>query len=557
MISKVLVSALLVLPVALRGQEQAQHAAEAVQKTSAEAPTGESPAAPPLYSDLGSLHHPITTSSEKAQAYFDQGLRLIYAFNHAEAIRAFREGARLDPACAMCWWGIALAYGPNINAPMDSASGVEAYAAAREALERAPQASEHERAYIEAVTKRYAPEPGAERVALDSAYARAMGEVADRWPDDLDAATLDAEAHMDLSPWDYWTRTGGGYEPRPDTPRIVEQLESVIARSPDHPGACHYYIHAVEAASPEKAVPCAERLAQLMPGAGHLVHMPGHIYIRVGRYADAIEANQHALHTDETYITDQRPAMGVYVGGYYPHNFHFLAFASMLAGRSGPALAAARSAADKLPPEIARIAQDFQQIEVYPQLVGVTFGRWDEILAFPLPPADLPAATALAHYARGVAYAAKGQTPQALKELAELRGVVGDQTEGPIQTTAEVAVHSLKGEIAARAGRYDEAADALRQAAELEDALPYLEPPHWPRPVRQVLGAVLLEVGKPAEAEEVYREDLARFPKNGWSLFGLAQSLKAQGKADEAAATEQEFEKAWTGADVKLTASSV
>jgi tetratricopeptide (TPR) repeat protein len=540
MVSRALVAVLLAFPVALLGQAQAPDSQP-----------------PPIYDDLGSLHHPITTSSEKTQAYFDQGLRLMYAFNHAEAIRAFREGARIDPSCAMCWWGIALAYGPNINAPMDSASGVAAYEAAQKALELAPQADERERAYIEAVAKRYAPgAPTAERAALDSAYARAMGKVADRWPDDLDAATLEAEARMDLSPWNYWAHAGTGYEPRPDTPRILQQLESVIARNPDHPGACHYYIHAVEAASPEKAVPCAERLAQLMPGAGHLVHMPGHIYIRVGRYADAIRANEHALHSDETYIVDQRPAMGVYVGAYYPHNFHFLAFASTLAGRSAEALSAARSAAEKMPDDIALIAPDFQQIEAYPQLVGVTFGRWDEVLADPMPRADLPIATALAHYARGVAYAAKGESVQALKELADLRGLVGDLPEGPIQTTAEVAVHSLQGEIAARTGRYDEATDALRQAADLEDSLPYLEPPHWPRPVRQVLGVVLLEAGKPAEAEVVYREDLARFPRNGWSLLGLEQSLKAQGKTDEAAEVDEEFQVAWAGADVKLPASS-
>ncbi len=559
MVSRALVAILLVFPAALLGQapgEHAGHAGEALQKTSAESPAADAQAPPPIYDDLGSLHHPISTSSEKTQAYFDQGLRLMYAFNHAEAIRAFREGARLDPTCGMCWWGVALAHGPNINAPMDSASGVAAYGAAQKALELAPQASERERTYIEAVAKRYAPGAPAERAALDSAYARAMGKVADRWPDDLDAATLEAEARMDLSPWNYWTHAGTRYEPRPDTPRIIRQLESVIARNPDHPGACHYYIHAVEAASPDKAVPCAERLARLMPGAGHLVHMPGHIYIRVGRYADAIQANEHALHSDETYIADQRPAMGVYVGGYYPHNFHFLAFASTLAGKSAEALSAARSAAEKMPDDIAHVAQDFQQIEAYPQLVGVAFGRWDEVLADPMPRADLPIATALTHYARGVAYAAKGQSVQALKELADLRGLVGDLPEGTFQTAAEVAIHSLEGEIAARAGRYDEAADALRRAADLEDSLPYIEPPHWPRPVRQVLGAVLLEAGKPADAEVVYREDLARFPRNGWSLLGLEQSLTAQGKTDEAAEIDKEFQAAWAGADVKLTASS-
>jgi tetratricopeptide (TPR) repeat protein len=296
-----------------------------------------------LYDDLGDHHHAITTGVPAAQDYFDQGLRLVYAFNHAEAIRAFDEATQLDPDCAMCYWGTALAYGPNINAPMDSAGRVAAYAALQQALERAPRASAQEQAYIEVLAKRYDPVPPADRAALDSAYARALGEVAERYPDDLDAATLHAEALMNLSPWYYWTLEG---EPRLDTPRILARLESVIARDPSHPGACHYYLHAVEAAQPEKAVPCAERLAELMPGAGHMVHMPGHIYIRVGRYADAIEANVHAVHVDETYIADQRPAMGVYVAGYYPHNYHFLSFAATMAGRSAQAIQAARAVAE-------------------------------------------------------------------------------------------------------------------------------------------------------------------------------------------------------------------
>ena len=284
----------------------------------------------PLYDDLGSHHLAVTTTSQRAQAYFDQGLRLVYGFNHGEAIRAFREAARLDPSCAMCWWGVALAYGPHVNGGMDSAAGVAAWEALNKARAARAKASPRERDYIDALSARYSADAPADRARLDSAYARAMGKLVAKYPDDLDAATLYAEALMDLSPWHYWNADG---TPRPDTRTIVLQLERVVAAKPDHPGACHYYIHAVEAVEPEKAVPCAERLAKLMPGAGHMVHMPGHIYIRTGRWNDAIRANEHAIHADETYIAMEKP-QGLYPIGYYPHNYHFLAFAATMAGRS-------------------------------------------------------------------------------------------------------------------------------------------------------------------------------------------------------------------------------
>ncbi|MGH7644796.1 MAG: hypothetical protein ACREMR_04345, partial [Gemmatimonadales bacterium] len=295
----------------------------------------------PLYTNLGTHHVPITTRVAAAQRYFDQGMRLAYGFNHAEAIRAFTEAARLDPDCAMCYWGIAYAHGPHVNAGMDSAAGVAAYAAIQEALQRAAGASPREQAYIRALAGRYAPVPPADRAALDSAYARGMADVVRAHPTDWDAAALYAEALMNLRPWNYWHKDGTPYA---GTTEIVGQLERVIAANPDHPGACHFYIHAVEAVAPEKAVPCAERLARLMPGAGHMVHMPAHIYIRVGRYADAIEANVHAVHTDEVFIEGQKP-QGIYPIAYYPHNYHFMSFAATLAGRSATAIEAAKKTA--------------------------------------------------------------------------------------------------------------------------------------------------------------------------------------------------------------------
>ena len=284
----------------------------------------------PLYDNLGTLHYPITTTVPFAQRYFDQGLRLYYAFNHQEAIRSFQEGTRLDPDCAMCYWGIALAYGPNINAPMDATNGRLAYSAIQQAVRRATTVSDRERALIQALATRYSAEPTADRVELDVVYSRAIADVVQRFVDDLEAKTLYAESLMDLSPWNYWTAEGN---PSPNTESLLLQLEQVLAAEPGHPGANHFYIHAVEAVQPERALAAAERLASLMPGAGHLVHMPGHIYIRVGRYEDAIKSNEHAVHADETYFRDHNPAVGIYMLGYYPHNYDFLAFAASMIGR--------------------------------------------------------------------------------------------------------------------------------------------------------------------------------------------------------------------------------
>jgi tetratricopeptide (TPR) repeat protein len=505
----------------------------------------------PLYDDLGTHHRAVTTSLPSAQRYFDQGLRLVFGFNHGEAIRAFTEAARLDPGCAMCYWGIAYAHGPHVNAGMDSASGVAAYAAAQRASSLARRASAVERAYIGAVAKRYARVPPANRGGLDSAYATAMCDVSRRYADDLDAAALCAEAMMDLRPWNYWKQPSG--DPYPGTALIVSKLEGVLQRNPDHPGACHYYIHAVEAVRPEKAVACAERLARLMPGVGHMVHMPAHIYIRVGRYNEAVESNVHAVHTDEVYIEGQHP-QGVYPIGYYPHNVHFLSFAATMAGRSAAAITAARSLETKVNLDVARAVPMVQSFVPFLHLTLVTFGRWDDVLAQPLPPADLKYASTMSHYARGVAFAATGRPADGATELDAVKQAAATASPDD-KPVFEIAMHALMGEMAQRAGRLDEAAAHFKAAMSIEDGILYFEPPTWYYPIRHSLGAVLLKAGRPAEAEALYREDLKRFPENGWALFGLMQALRAQGKAADALAVDAQFREAWKGADVTLTAS--
>jgi tetratricopeptide (TPR) repeat protein len=521
-----------------------------------------SPVQVPLYDNLGTHSYAISTDVPLAQRYFDQGLRLYYAFNHAEAIRAFDAAARLDPTCAMCSWGSALAYGPNINLPMDSASGAAAYAALQKARAAARHATPREEALINALAERYAPVPPPDRAALDSAYARGMRQVVERYPDDVEARTLYAEALMNLSPWSYWNRDGS---PRPDTPELLKHLERALGANADHPGANHLYIHAVEEVDPWRAVPMAERLAGLMPGAGHLVHMPGHIYIRVGRYADAIRANEHAVHADESYIQDQKPAFGAYTVGYYPHNYDFLAFAASMIGRSQQAIGAAEKIASLAPEEMLRVpGMTFLQHHLTRHLqLKVRFGRWDDILAVSAPAEDLPHARAMWHYGRGRALAARGDAQSAAAELARVKSAAEDPglAEQPLEFNSSgailgIAAEVLAGHIAAARQQYDQAIVHLREAARHEDELVYGEPPEWTIPVRQELGAVLLQAGRDAEAEQAYREDLRRFPENGWSLHGLARALRAQGRASEANSVMERFRRMWDSADVQLAVSA-
>lgn len=512
----------------------------------------------PLYDDLGDYHYTISTAVPLAQQYFDQGLRLYYAFNHAEAIRAFREAQRLDPTCAMCWWGEALSWGPNINLPMDTPSAQAAFAALEGALQRIDHASSREQAMIQALAVRYTEQAPADRAHLDRAYAQAMADVVARYPADRDIAVLHTEALMDLSPWDYWSEDG---TPRPGMEVGLARLQRVIEADETHPGACHFYIHAVEAVYPERAIPCAERLANLMPGAGHLVHMPGHIYIRVGRYLDAVAANEHAVHADETYIQDQHPGMGMYTAGYYPHNYDFMAFAAMMIGRSNMAVDSAEKVTSLLPPELfGSPGMDFlQHWSVRPLQMQVRFAKWDAILKTPQPPVDRPYARGIWHYARGRALIASGKLAEADQELAQLRAIAVQDGLAELSMEFNVASDLLAVAERVLAGWREIAANEiqsgiakLEEAVRLEDALLYGEPPEWSVPPRQDLGAALLVAGRAAAAEQAFREDLALFPENGWSLYGLMQALKAQGKTAAAEAVNARLQEVWATADVDI-----
>ncbi len=520
--------------------------------------SNDNPIAPRL-EGLGTHHYEISTASKDAQAFFDQGLRLVYGFNHAEAIRSFKEAARLDPTAAMAQWGQALALGPNINDPMPHERELEAVAAIKNAQELASSATEKERHFIAALATRYTEDADADRAAMDRAYADAMKKLYAKYPEDADAGTLYAAALMNTMPWDYWTED---MKPKSGTADVVATLQAVLARYPDHAGANHYYIHTVEAsAEPERGVPSADRLAELMPGSGHLVHMPSHIYLRVGRYADASKANVDAIVADEDYIA-QCQAQGLYPIGYYPHNIHFLWASSTLEGRSDVALDAATKVAAKVPVDLAREIGALQSFLATPLFAQVRFGRWQDILTTPPPAADLHFLTGIWHYARGIAFTAKNQIDRADADLAALEKIVAEpELESFMVNNAtaaqilEVASGTLAGEMAARSGKTDRAVQLLEETVALQDSLPYMEPPNWHYTVRQSLGAVLLDAGSLEEAESVYREDLKDFRDNGWALYGLLQALRGQGKTREADEVEELFEKVWARADVTLTSS--
>ena len=513
----------------------------------------------PRLQNLGDYKHPVTTSSPRAQLFFNQGLTLTFGFNHREAGRSFREVARLDPDCAMAYWGQALVLGPNINMPMPPDAEAQAYELIQKAVALKAKVSERERAYIDALAKRYSNEDKPDRTTLDRAYAEAARQLSERYPDDLDAATLYAEALMDLRPWNYWTKDG---RPYPKTLEIVSVLESVLERNPNHPLGIHLYIHAVEAVKPELAEAGADRLGKLAPGAGHLVHMPSHIYRRLGRYADASEANVQAIAADEDYITQCR-AQGIYPLGYYPHNIHFLWDAASMEGRSEVAIDAARKVASKLSAEKLREMPMLNSFAVVPLFAYTRFGKWEEILQEPRPADDLLFLAGIWHYARGLAFTATGRLGAAATELESLDKIAADKSlqdlalfsPNPGAPIIKIAAEVLAGRLAAKRGETEKAIAHLHRAVLLEDALVYTEPADWHYPVRQSLGAVLLQADRAAEAETVYWEDLRRNPENGWSLFGLMKSLEAQGKTEQAEEIEQRFRKAWDRANVTLTAS--
>jgi tetratricopeptide (TPR) repeat protein len=538
---------------AAQGPDTAQSAAHGAHAQSGDG------ARPVLYDTLGSYSYKITTKSAEAQRWFDQGLRLVYGFNHHEAQRAFREAARLDPSCAMCFWGIAITEGSNYNDPTNAEREKKAATAAQEAVRLSGGATPAERAMIDALAKRHSSDPAAKREALDRAYADAMREVARQYPDDLEASTFFADSMMNLRPWSLWTADGA---PQPGTEEIVVTLERVIARNPNHPGALHLYIHAVEASrEPGRAEAAADRLRPLMPGAGHLVHMPAHIYWRVGRYGDAVTVNVAAADADRAYFKTATPSP-IYRGLYYPHNIDFIWQSAAMQGRSTETVRAAREFASNAPAEMIKQMPDMETAPVAPIVALVRFGRWDEVLAYPAPPSEWTYTSGVWRYARGMAFNGKGQTDLAAGELRALEAIL--QAVPPERTVAfffraknvlQLAANLLAGEIAAKAGDFTTAERLLRAAVAEQDSHWFTEPPPWYFPVRQSLGAVLLQAGRPGEAEQVYREDLRRNPGNGWSLYGLAASLRAQGKAAEAAQVDESFRKAWAQADVTLTAS--
>lgn len=497
----------------------------------------------PLYGDLGDLTRPLVTATPEAQRYFDQGLRLTYGFGHPEAIRSFQEAQRLDPQCAMCFWGEAWARGPYINAGMDSISGIEAWKAARRAIELAPgRTAPVEASLIEAMGHRYEEIPtSANRARLDSAYARAMRAVAVEFPDDPEATVLHAEALMVLRPWDHWTREG---RPQPGTEEVLSALEAVLERDLRHPGACHLYIHATEASpDPGRAAPCAEFLGDRIPGASHIPHMPSHTWVRVGRWGDAVRANQRAV------WADLRASKGGAPGIYPTHNLHMLAFAASYDGQSSVAIQAAR--------DLARISGGSG---FYTEVFFVRFGRWAEILELDEAPAVLWQRGVRA-FSRGMALLRTGDPAGAGTALAGLRAVRDSlpaeaRFRGhPQRALLDVAGSILEGEILADAGSLDAAVEVLEQGLPIEDGLDYDEPEPWPIPIRHVLGAVLLQAGRAAEAGARYREDLRHHPGNGWSLFGLAQSLEVSGREEEAAEARARFERAWPRADLWITSS--
>lgn len=511
----------------------------------------------PLMENLGKYGMKVSTRNERAQLFFNQGLNLYYGFNHLEAYRSFKEAARLDPDCAMAHWGQALSLGPNINLPMDPADTETVYKALQQAVALKDRASTMEESLIDALAKRYTAEALKDRKSLDEAYANAMAQVAKQFPEHQDVKTLYAEALMDLHPWDFW-KNG---EAQPWTALPVQLIDEVVAVNPNHPGANHLNIHILEASpDPDKAVISADRLLYLVPGSGHLVHMPSHIYIRVGRYLDGVESNERAVRTDEEYIA-QCKVQGVYPLFYYPHNYHFLLACAQMAGLSYKSSATAESLKESIPVEMLTVP-DFVTLQHWyamPWYNMVRFGKWNDILRIKEPADTLKYVKSVWHYARGMAYTRTNKLNEAKGELLKLQTLVADpfmeNTIGgfnSFKNVLSIGQHILEAEIEAKQKNYDKSIQLLTEAMEIEDNLLYQEPPDWYHPSRQVLGAILLEAKKPALAEQRFREDLNQYRSNGWSLFGLYQSLEAQGKKKEAVQVKKAYDKAFAQADVTL-----
>ena len=518
---------------------------------------------PPLWDGLGPITYKVSTSNAMAQAYFNQGLRLLYAFNHGEAQRAFRKAQKLDPACAMCFWGEALVLGPNINLPMQEDAMAPAFAAMEKARALAANASPRERALIAALALRYVADAKAERAPLDAAYAAAMGGAAAEFPDDDDIAVLYAEAVMDVSPWNYWQP--GGREPNPQSVPIVPTLERVLARSPNHPGAIHYYIHAVEASDrPQRAEPYADRLRGAIPGAGHLVHMPSHIYYRVGRYLDALTDNRVAVGVDEKYLTETNAPMAVYRLGYYPHNVHFVMASAQMAGDGPTVIAAAEKLHGLIPDEVARGIAMVQPVKAAPYFAHAQFSTPNAILALADPGDAIPYVKAIWRYARGVAFAARRDFGAAAAEASAIEAIersadfsLLNASNVPAQDVLKLARTVIAARIAQGQGDFNAAVARFEEAAAIQDVLPYTEPPYWYYPVRQSLAAALLQAGRLPEAEEQFQRALKRAPANGWSYFGLAELYKARGDAAAVEKAQADLARTWVGDRALLQVSNL
>jgi len=521
----------------------------------------------PLLSGLGTHDHKISTEIPGAQRYFNQGLVLSFAFNHAESIRSFKAAQKLDPSCAMCYWGEALSRGPNINVTSDGKvvmsdnDRLEAFKAIERAKELMSSSTLKEQDYIIALSSRYNGQVGTDRSVLDRKYAQSMEELSKKYPDDMDASSLFAESLMNTMPWNYWAEDGN---PKPDTVKVINSLEDVLEKAPDHPLAIHLYIHAVEASSsPERAEAAADRLGDLVPGAGHLVHMPAHIYWRVGRYHDASEANIRAAQVDEEYIA-QCNAQGFYPALYYPHNIHFLWAASTMEGRSGLSIESALKVAKYVGPEQIKQFPVVEFFHTVPLLSYVRFGKWKEILSYSAPEQDFKYSTGIYHYARGIAFSSLGKNEEALKELSYIKPLIDTpeiknlvKSGQPSAKLLEIADNLLLGQIEFKNGNYEASIISLKKAVSLQDDLPYTEPPFWYYPTRQSLGRVLIEAGKFTEAEAVFRKDLEDYPRNGWSMFGLYKVLEIQGKTKEAKKYKDKFDVIWQLSDIKLESSVI
>jgi tetratricopeptide (TPR) repeat protein len=508
-----------------------------------------------LLEGLGDHRHPIATKSQEAQTFFNQGLALIYGFNHDEAARLFARAAELDPQSPMPHWGIALALGPNYNMPPMPDREEKAWIAIEKAVALSKSATANERAYVEALVKRYSKDPAADRKQLGVIYKDAMKQVTTEYPDDLDAATLYAEALMNLRPWQLWSAEG---EPAEGTLEILAVLEGVLRRNPNHPGANHYYIHAVEASrNPERALPSAMRLGALMPGAGHLVHMPSHIFLRVGDFQSSATVNETASEVDRKYI-ERSGSKGVYPLMYYSHNLHFVSYARMMQGKFDEAFGYARRLSKNVEGSIDSMPM-IAPYGTFEWLVLTRFGKWKEMLAMPEPKEKAPYLHAMFRYARGLSFAALGNVGDAQAERERFDAIAAKvpETETLMINTARgilaIGLADLDAKIARARNQAPEEIDLLRRAVEMQDKLGYMEPPEWHYPVREALGGALMRRGKPAEAEAVFRKDLELNPRNGRSLFGLLEALKAQGKSVNAEWVSGEFREAWKHSPAGLT----